>query len=108
MGNCNANEMIPAEYTPPGHLPNVTSFVNENEVFYNWKRDDFTFIKPIGKGGFGKVWLVQRKFDGAVFAIKEMFKARILGKRSIHSVINERKLLSWLKDEFIVNMLYAF
>ena len=75
---------------------------------YNWKRDDFKFIKPIGKGGFGKVWLVQRKSDNVYFAIKEMYKARILAKRSIGSVINERKLLANTKHDFIVNMLYAF
>jgi serum/glucocorticoid-regulated kinase 2 len=37
-----------------------------------------------------------------------MYKARVLSKRSIHSVINERKILSALKHPFIVNMQYAF
>ena len=37
-----------------------------------------------------------------------MYKARILAKRSIGSVINERKLLASIKHDFIVNMLYAF
>jgi len=40
--------------------------------------------------------------------MKEMYKARILAKRSIHSVINERKILSNLKHPFIVNMQFAF
>ena len=40
--------------------------------------------------------------------MKEMLKARVLAKRSIHSVINERKILSKLKHPFIVNMHYAF
>ena len=71
-------------------------------------RDDFNFVKPIGKGGFGKVWSVIRKRDQQVFAMKEMLKARILAKRSIHSVINERKILSQLKHPFIVNMQFAF
>lgn len=57
-------------------------------------RDDFHFIKPVGKGGFGKVWKVLRKKDNKIFAMKEMYKARVLAKRSIHSVINERKILS--------------
>lgn len=57
-------------------------------------RNDFYFIKPVGKGGFGKVWKVVRKKDNKIFAMKEMYKARVLAKRSIHSVINERKILS--------------
>jgi serine/threonine protein kinase len=40
--------------------------------------------------------------------MKEMLKARVLAKRSIHSVINERKILSQLKHPFIVNMQFAF
>lgn len=71
-------------------------------------REDFHFVKPVGKGGFGKVWAVTRKFDNQQFAMKEMLKARVLAKRSIHSVINERKILSQLKHPFIVNMQFAF
>lgn len=40
--------------------------------------------------------------------MKEMAKARIIAKRSVNSVLNERKLLTFLKHPFIVNMHYAF
>ena len=80
MGNCNTYEEQSSSISEPSEC--------------NYKREDFHFIKPIGKGGFGKVWLVQRKFDGAYFAVKEMLKARILSKKSIYSVINERKILA--------------
>ena len=42
------------------------------------------------------------------YAMKEMLKARVMSKRSVNSVINERRLLSILKHPFIVNMQYAF
>ena len=40
--------------------------------------------------------------------MKEMLKARVIGKRSVGSVMNELKLLSVIKHPFIVNMKYAF
>jgi serine/threonine protein kinase len=42
------------------------------------------------------------------FAMKEMLKARIISKRSVHSVMNERRLLAIIKHPFIVNMQFAF
>ena len=37
-----------------------------------------------------------------------MYKTKIIEKKSIDSVMNERKLLCKLKHPFIVNMIYAF
>lgn len=65
-------------------------------------------MKQVGKGGFGKVWLVKRKKDGKMYAMKEMYKPRVLSKRSITSVMNERNILSELNHPFIVNMTQAF
>jgi len=62
----------------------------------------------VGKGGFGKVWKVQKTNDGQFFAMKSMAKACVVSKRSIHSVLNERKLLALLQHPFLANMHYAF
>ncbi|CAG9323134.1 unnamed protein product [Blepharisma stoltei] len=68
----------------------------------------FQFQYVIGKGGFGKVWKVELKKTHEIFAMKEMLKARVLAKKSVNSVMNERRLLSMLHHPFIVNMHYAF
>ena len=71
-------------------------------------RSDFKFHFVLGKGGFGKVWKVQKVANNQPFAMKEMSKVQIVHKRSVHSVINERKLLAQLHHPFLVNMHYAF
>lgn len=43
-----------------------------------------------------------------MFAMKQMSKARIINKRSVKSVINERQILAQLQNNHIVNMHYAF
>ena len=43
-----------------------------------------------------------------IFAMKEMSKARIIAKRSVTSVMSEKKLLEKLQHPFLVNINYAF
>jgi len=90
MGNCN----FKTEYD----TDNITA-VNKNY---------FQFHYVIGKGGFGKVWKVEKKKSKLLYAMKEMSKSRVISKRSVNSVMNERKLLTTLKHPFIVNMAFAF
>ena len=57
-------------------------------------KTNFNYLYCIGKGGFGKVWKVERKKTKQSYAMKEMSKARIITKRSIKSVMNERQILT--------------
>jgi len=71
----------------------------------------FNFLRIIGKGGFGRVWKVTDKKSKEVFALKVIDKARVITKKSVQSVMNEREILSALLDaqsQFIVNMKCAF
>ena len=60
-------------------------------------KNHFLYYYAIGKGGFGKVWKVEKKKTKELYAMKEMSKARIITKRSVKSVMNERMILSDLK-----------
>jgi protein kinase A len=63
---------------------------------------------PVGKGGFGKVWKVEHKRSKQIYAMKLMSKAKVISKKSVASVMNERKFLAKLSHPFLVNMVYAF
>jgi serine/threonine protein kinase len=58
----------------------------------------------LGEGALAKFGKLRNKKCNILYAMKEMSKARILAKRSVTSVINERKLLNRLKHPFLVNM----
>jgi hypothetical protein len=65
----------------------------------NWKRG-FWESKHISSFLMvDQVWKVERKKDGQLFAMKQMCKARVITKKSVNSVMNERKLLSQLKHK---------
>lgn len=71
----------------------------------------FNFIRIIGKGGFGRVWKVTDKKTKEVYALKVIDKARVISKKSVQSVINEREILSQMLEghcDFIVNMKCSF
>ena len=51
-------------------------------------KSNFRQYYVIGKGGFGKVWKVEMKKTGKVLAMKEMYKTKIINKKSINSVMN--------------------
>lgn len=78
------------------------------EVPQGINKNYFNLHYVIGRGGFGKVWKVEKKKEKIMYAMKEMSKSRIITKRSVNSVMNERKLLAVLKHPFLVNMNYAF
>ena len=73
---------------------------------------DFELLKVLGKGGYGKVFLVRKisGFDfGRVYAMKVLKKAQIIRnhKDTIHTKA-ERSILEAINHPFIVNLHYAF
>ena len=40
--------------------------------------DDFTILKVVGRGSFGKVYMVKRKADGKIYAMKTLKKDFII------------------------------
>ena len=68
----------------------------------------FVFQFVIGRGGFGKVWQVIMKKNKKKYALKEMSKVKIIDRRSIKNIKNEREFLSKFRNPFLVNMICAF
>lgn len=74
--------------------------------------NDFELLKVLGKGGYGKVFLVRMvsgKKTGKVFAMKVLKKATLCRnpKDTAHTKA-ERNILESVKHPFIVDLIYAF
>ena len=89
-------------------MGNCKAQIDDSDTSIALSRSHFTFLHPIGRGGFGIVWKVQNPVTKQLYAMKEMSKSRILLKKSVAAVMNERKLLAVLRHNFIVNMHMAF
>ena len=60
--------------------------------------DDYEFIKQIGQGAYGNVYLAREKESLNKFAIKTLEKMHIIKNNKTKSVHREKEILNKLKD----------
>lgn len=85
---------------------NTLFMKNKNEARVDLK--DFQIKSVIGKGSFGKVFLVQKVQDGEVYAMKSLRKDVILDYDQIESTLLEKEILLKADHPFLVGMEYVF
>lgn len=70
--------------------------------------NDFEFIKPLTKGGYGQIFLVKDKLYSNVFIAKILSITEAIQRACISSYINEREILLCCKSKYIISLLYSF
>ena len=70
--------------------------------------DDYSLVRVVGKGSFGKVLLVRRTSTGDYFAMKVLTKSTIRRRRQIEHTKTERSVLARVDHPFIVKLHAAF
>ncbi|PIA16575.1 serine/threonine protein kinase 15, partial [Coemansia reversa NRRL 1564] len=70
--------------------------------------DDFDFVKPISRGAFGRVYLTRKKATRDLYAIKVMRKKDMINKNMVTQALAERRALSLLSTDWVVQLYYAF
>ncbi len=81
-------------------------------------KDDFHLVKVVGRGTFGKVFLVRKKDSNQVYAMKVLKKEQIASRnlrvktkgknKKLIIRLAEREILEKIKNPFIVDLHYAF
>ena len=69
---------------------------------------DFKIKKMIGKGTFGKVFLVQHVANHKLYAMKVIRKDVILENEQMENIQLEKDILRQIDHPFLVNMEYVF
>lgn len=70
--------------------------------------EDFTILKVVGRGSFGKVMLVQKKDTKLVYAMKSLRKDALIEKDQIEHTLTERQIMMHANHPFLVKLEYAF
>ena len=70
--------------------------------------DDFSTLKVIGKGSYGKVLLVEKIDDKKVYAMKILKKKAMIKRNQVNHIKTERRIMEFIDHPFIVKLRYAF
>ena len=69
---------------------------------------DFTLLKVIGKGSFGKVMLVRQNQSQHIYAMKVLYKDQVIKRNQVDHTRTERSVMGYVRHPFIVRLRYAF
>merc|ERR1712113_411611 len=70
--------------------------------------NDFTFLKVVGKGSFGKVMQVRKNDNGKIYALKVLKKKELVKRKQVVHTQTERRVLAGVDNPFIVSLRYSF
>lgn len=69
---------------------------------------DFTFIRTLGTGSFGRVHLVRSQHNSRSYAIKVLTKERVVKMKQVEHTNSEREMLERVRHPFLVNLWGTF
>ena len=84
---------------------NIKENDNQNP---NATLEDFSQLKVLGRGSFGKVVLVRLEKSKKLYAMKILKKELVIKRKQVNHTMTERSLLEKLNHPFIVKLFYAF
>ncbi|KAG6098218.1 hypothetical protein E4U31_004792 [Claviceps sp. LM219 group G6] len=72
------------------------------------RQGDFQILTQVGQGGYGQVYLAQKKDTREVCALKVMSKKLLFKLDEIRHVLTERDILTTAQSDWLVRLLYSF
>lgn len=102
----------PAEETEE-HKALLTKYLGRERAYLRKRRTrlkygDFHILTQVGQGGYGQVYLAQKKDSREVCALKVMSKRLLFKMDEVRHVLTERDILTNAKSDWLVRLFYAF
>ena len=72
------------------------------------KFDDFEIIRELGKGAYGKVYLVKKKNSETTFAMKVIKFKKNIDKKFLENLQNEINILSVINGKYLARAYFSF
>jgi RAC serine/threonine-protein kinase len=109
IGGAMANaEQYPSPQASQAHVKELGDSFHRTAPISAPRLDSFQMIKVIGKGSFGKVFLVREKRTKEMFALKVLKKDNIIKRNQVEHTKTERSVLGYVSHPFIVGLNMAF
>jgi len=71
-------------------------------------QDDFEIKKMIGKGSFGSVLMVKKKDTGKTYAMKVLFKDKVIKRKQYEHTLSERRIFQDIEHPFLIGLRFSF
>lgn len=72
------------------------------------RKADLKLVRVLGKGAFGKVYLVRCKKNNIKYALKCIRKEKVIASRLTEHVIREKEVMEHLQSPFLVSLASSF
>jgi serum/glucocorticoid-regulated kinase 2 len=107
MGIISVSSYLQANETPKKNTRSSTLFTKRQDI-KEVKLEEFTVVKVLGRGSFGKVCLVEYSPTKEIYAMKSLKKDVLLDQDQIENTLLEKKILQSLEHPFLVGLVFCF
>lgn len=87
-------------------IQNTETIVSPDGMVVN--ESSFEILRTLGKGYFGRVFLVEKKDDKKLYALKVISKLDIVKRNFFENLKNEKDIMEKVDNPFVVNLEYCF
>jgi hypothetical protein len=100
--------LAPAPIALPLPAPVAVAATSPRKSTSRYNLADFTFLRTLGTGSFGRVHLVRSQHNSRSYAVKVLSKDRVVKMKQVEHTNSEREMLERVRHPFLVNLWGTF